>query len=96
MIGHPSCKPCKAMKPRFQKAAEMLSGKVKFGSINILEQYKFSSKFEVKAVPIVKLWNTDAEISGMELKAMRQSVAGITKVAEKCMQANEITSVQEI
>ena len=81
---------CKAMKPRFKRAAEMLNGQVKFGSINIREQYKFKNMFEIETAPTVKLWNTNTEISEIEMKSMRRTVAGITEVAEKCMLSNGI------
>ena len=46
--------------------------------------------FNINTAPNVKLWNTEVEFSDEELKAMRRSVAGITKIAEKCMHANGI------
>ena len=90
MILLPSCRMCKAMTPRFKRAAEMLKGQVKFGSINLREQYKFKNMFEIKTAPTVKLWNTNTEISEIEMKSMRNSVTGITTIAEKCMLSNGI------
>ena len=46
--------------------------------------------FNINTAPNVKLWNTDAEFTEEELKVMRRSVAGITKIAEKCMHANGV------
>ena len=85
------------MKHRFKSAAKKLTGKVKFGSINMREQRKhspaslnFLAMFDIVEAPIVKLWNTSAVISDDEMEKMRTSAVGITEVAEKCMNANGV------
>ncbi len=45
------CGPCKLMSPEFDKAADELVGKVKFGKINVDQEFELAQRFEVMSIP---------------------------------------------
>ena len=45
------CGPCKIMAPEFDKAADELDGKVKFGKVNVDEESDLAQRFEVMSIP---------------------------------------------
>lgn len=44
------CGPCKMMEPQFKKAAEKLH-RVKFGKVDVDEQYELAGRFRVMSIP---------------------------------------------
>ena len=56
------CGPCKMMLPEFEKAAQEMKGKVKFGKINVDEVYDLAQRFEVMSIPTMILLKNGKEV----------------------------------
>lgn len=65
------CGPCKALSPVLDEAAQELSGKVKVAKVNIDENPMTPSKYGVRGIPTLMVFQ------GGELKATR--VGGLSK-----------------
>ncbi|MDP3882186.1 MAG: thioredoxin [Nanoarchaeota archaeon] len=55
------CGPCKIMSPEFDKAAEELDGKVKFGKINVDKEFELAQRFEVMSIPAMVIMRNGQE-----------------------------------
>lgn len=55
------CGPCKMMLPEFEKAAQEMKGKVKFGKINVDEEYDLAQRFEVMSIPAMIIMKNGQE-----------------------------------
>ena len=65
------CGPCKIMGPQFDFAAKELKGKIKFGKVNIDENYDLANKFQVMSIPTVLLIQ-DGEVANASVGAMNK------------------------
>ncbi len=62
------CGPCKIMEPQFKKAAETMKN-VKFGKVNIDEEYELASRFHVMSIPTT-IFFKDGEVVDRHVGAM--------------------------
>ncbi len=49
----PTCKPCRAMKPRLRKLAKEYDGKAVFGKVDITKNKNLADKYGVTSVPTI-------------------------------------------
>ena len=68
-FGSPKCPYCRRLKPRWEKVASKLKGKVKFGDVNSDVQKKLSKKYKIKYYPTIKFFyksnkNTKTYVGG--------------------------------
>ena len=57
------CPPCKMTEPLIDKLAQEYDGKVKIGKINVDQNPKTASKYEIKGVPTFILFKSGEEIN---------------------------------
>jgi thioredoxin 1 len=57
----PWCGPCMMMSPIIDELAEEFRDKIKFGKINVDENTKTASKYEIMSIPSIKIFK-DGEI----------------------------------
>ena len=52
----PWCGPCKAIAPILEELATELPGTVKIGKVNVDNNSELASKYEVRAIPTIKIF----------------------------------------
>lgn len=52
----PWCGPCKAIGPILEELASEHSGSVKIGKVNVDDNSELASKYEVRAIPTIKIF----------------------------------------
>jgi len=55
------CGPCKIMGPEFDKVAEELDGKVKFGKVDVDQEFELAQRFEVMSIPAMVIMRNGQE-----------------------------------
>ena len=63
-----NCGPCKMMEPQFKKAAETIKG-VKFGKVDVDQEYRLSERFDVRSIPTT-IFFKDGEVVDQHTGAM--------------------------
>ena len=58
----PWCGPCKAITPILEEIACDLSNSVKIGKVNIDNNSELATKYEVRAIPTIKIFRDGTEI----------------------------------
>ena len=58
----PWCGPCKAIAPILEELASELSDTVKIGKVNVDNNSELASKYEVRAIPTIKIFK-DGQVS---------------------------------
>ena len=58
----PWCGPCRMMAPAFEAAAEALQGQVRFAKVNTDEEPGLATRFAVRAVPTLVLFEGGREV----------------------------------
>ena len=56
------CGPCKIMSPEFNKAAQELDGKVKFGKIDVDKEFELAQRFDVMSIPAIIIMKNGREV----------------------------------
>ena len=56
------CGPCRIMGPIFDEAAHELKGEVKFGKVNVDENYELAQRFDVLSIPTTIIFNKGKQI----------------------------------
>lgn len=59
----PWCGPCRAMAPEYARAAQALSGKVRFAKINTEDHPAVSQRLGIRGIPLLILWQKGREIA---------------------------------
>lgn len=59
----PWCGPCRMMAPEYAKAAQALSGKVRFAKINTEDHPAVSQRLGIRGIPLLILWQKGREIA---------------------------------
>jgi thioredoxin 1 len=57
------CQPCRLMDPILEKIAEKMSGKVKFGKVNIDENPELSVEYNVMSIPAIFIFENGKVIN---------------------------------
>jgi thioredoxin 1 len=77
----PWCGPCKAMTPHFEAAAKEKKGEVKFGKINVDENFEIANQFEVMSIPTVILFENGevihASVGSMNKEQILETIKNI-------------------
>ena len=58
----PWCGPCKAMAPAFEQAAQQLATRVRFAKVNSDEAAALASRFAIRSIPTLILFQGGQEI----------------------------------
>ncbi len=58
----PWCGPCKAITPILEEIACDLSNSVKIGKVNVDNNSELATKYEVRAIPTIKIFRDGTEI----------------------------------
>lgn len=53
----PWCGPCRAIAPVIDELSEELSGKMKFGKINVDDNRDLAAQFEIRSIPTMLVFN---------------------------------------
>jgi thioredoxin 2 len=59
----PWCGPCRMMAPEYAKAAQALTGKVRFAKINTEDHPAISQRLGIRGIPLLILWHKGREIA---------------------------------
>lgn len=59
----PWCGPCRMMAPEFAKAAQALSGRVRFMKINTEDHPAISQRLGIRGIPLLILWQQGREVA---------------------------------
>ncbi len=58
----PWCGPCKAITPILEEIASDLSNTVKIGKVNVDNNSELATKYEVRAIPTIKIFKDGSEV----------------------------------
>ena len=61
----PWCGPCRAVSPLIEQMAEQFAGTIKVGKLNIDENPNTSSKFGIRSIPVVLLFNNGKVVESL-------------------------------
>ncbi|MDH5453419.1 MAG: thioredoxin TrxC [Paracoccaceae bacterium] len=59
----PWCGPCRMMAPEFSKAAQAMTGRVRFAKINTEDFPVISQRLGIRGIPLLILWHKGREIA---------------------------------
>ena len=78
----PWCGPCRAVSPLIEQLAEQFAGTVKVGKLNIDENPNTSSKFVIRSIPVVLLFNNgkvvESLIGAQPKQRYEQAIVAVT------------------
>ncbi len=77
------CGPCKAMEPEFEKAAQEMKGKVKFGKINVDEESDLAQRLEIMSIPSMILLKNGKEVDRTIGAMQKKELVGVLNSAFK-------------
>ncbi|VVM07603.1 thioredoxin [Methylacidimicrobium tartarophylax] len=66
------CGPCRMVAPVIEELANELSGKVKFGKVNVDQEQELSFRFSIQSIPTLLIFR-DGEVKGRQVGAASKS-----------------------
>lgn len=75
----PWCGPCKAIGPILEELASEHSEKVKIGKVNVDDNSELASKYEVRAIPTIKIFKNGSVVDTVVGLASKEDL--ISKIA---------------
>ncbi|WP_018291570.1 thioredoxin [Verrucomicrobium sp. 3C] len=66
------CGPCRMVAPVIEELANELSGKVKFGKVNVDQQQDLARRFSIQSIPTLLIFR-DGEVRGRQVGAASKS-----------------------
>jgi thioredoxin 1 len=79
----PWCAPCRAMLPAVEAAAQKLAGKVKVFKLNVDDNPSVSSRFGVKGIPTLILFNDGREVNRLVGLSSKEEIEALFKSQRK-------------
>jgi thioredoxin 1 len=66
------CGPCRMVAPVIEELANELSGKVKFGKVNVDQEQELAFRFSIQSIPTLLIFR-DGEVKGRQVGAASKS-----------------------